>query len=94
VTYSTGTGSDGRWYLNLQDANGTTALLGPLTGSTGLAFSYYDATGAVTAVPTQVAQIGLTVRGQSLDRIYKGSTTAFAGDSIVTRVTLRNNPRF
>lgn len=94
VTYSTGTGADGRWYLNFQDANGTQPLLGPLTGSAGLAFDYYNAAGAVTAVPAQVAQIGLTVREQSLDRINKGSTSSYAGDSIVTRITLRNNPRF
>ena len=94
ITYSSGAAADGRWYLNLQDANGTTPLLGPLTGASGVAFTYYDAAGNVTAVPTQVAQIGLTIREQSVDMINKGSTSAFAGDSIVTRIALRNNPRF
>jgi prepilin-type N-terminal cleavage/methylation domain-containing protein len=94
VTYSAGVAADGRWYLNLQDTNGTTPLLGPLNGSAGLAFTYYNAAGAVTAVPTQVAQIGLTVRGQTVDRINKGATSGFAADSLVTTVTLRNNPRF
>jgi hypothetical protein len=94
VTYSTVNAADGRWYLNMQDNNGNTPLIGPLSGSTGVAFTYYDSAGTVTATPARVSQIGLTVREQTLDKVNKGTTSAFAGDSIATRITLRNNPRF
>ncbi|HEV7388751.1 MAG TPA: prepilin-type N-terminal cleavage/methylation domain-containing protein [Gemmatimonadaceae bacterium] len=94
VTYSTGTGSDGRWYLNLTSPSGTQPVLGPLPDANGVAFTYYDVNGAVTAVPASVRQIGLSVREQSLNRIRKGATSAYAVDSLSTRITLRNNPRF
>jgi prepilin-type N-terminal cleavage/methylation domain-containing protein len=94
VTYATGAGSDGRFYLNLTSPAGTAPVLGPLPNANGVAFTYYDANGAITAVPTAVRQIGLAIRSQSVNRIHKGSTTAYAVDSLATRITLRNNPRF
>jgi hypothetical protein len=95
ATYGTGlSATDNRYYLNLTNASGTTPLLGPLPNAAGVTFTYYDAAGAVTAVPANVRQIDLTVRSQSLNRIKKGSTTAYAVDSLSTRITLRNNPRF
>jgi prepilin-type N-terminal cleavage/methylation domain-containing protein len=95
VTYGTGAGSDGRYYLNMTTAGGTAQpVLGPLPDAAGVAFTYYDLNGAVTANPLLVAQIGMMVRAQSANRIHKGTTTAYAVDSLATRITLRNNPRY
>ncbi len=95
VTYGTGAGSDGRYYLNMTTEGGTAQpVLGPLPDAAGVAFTYYDANGAITANPLLVAQIGLMIREQSVNRIHKGTTTAYAVDSLATRITLRNNPRY
>jgi prepilin-type N-terminal cleavage/methylation domain-containing protein len=94
VTYATGLAADGRYYLNMTTPAGTAPVLGPLPDAAGVTFTYYDANGAVTATPTAVRQIGLSVREQSVNRIRKGTTTAYAVDSLLTRITLRNNPRF
>jgi hypothetical protein len=94
VSYATGAGSDGRYYLNYTTSQGTAPVIGPLPDANGVTFTYYDANGAVTATPASVRQIGLSVRSQSVNRIRKGSTTGYAVDSLSTRITLRNNPRF
>jgi prepilin-type N-terminal cleavage/methylation domain-containing protein len=94
VTYATGLAADGRYYLNLTNSNGTQPVLGPLPDAAGVTFTYYDVNGNVTATPTAVRQIGLMVREQSVNRIGKGATKAYAVDSLSTRITLRNNPRF
>ena len=65
-------------------------LVGPLMNN-GLAFSYFDINGAPPALTTQIVSIGVTVRGRSARRV---SGRGFLQDSIVTRVTLRNNARF
>lgn len=65
-------------------------LVGPLTDN-GLAFSYFDINGAPPALTTQIASIGVTVRGRSARQV---SGRGFLEDSIVTRVTLRNNASF
>ena len=65
-------------------------LVGPLMDD-GLAFSYFDVNGAPPALTTQIASIGVTVRGRSARQV---SGRGFLQDSIVTRVTLRNNARF
>jgi prepilin-type N-terminal cleavage/methylation domain-containing protein len=65
-------------------------LVGPLMDN-GLAFSYFDINGAPPALTTQIASVGLTIRGRSARRV---SGRGFLQDSIVTRVTLRNNARF
>ncbi len=65
-------------------------LIGPLT-TDGLAFQYFTATGGVPTANTEIASIGLTVRGRSVDPL---SRTGYLLDSIITRITLRNNPRF
>jgi hypothetical protein len=94
VTYATGLAADGRYYLNMTTPAGSAPVLGPLPDASGVEFTYYDANGAVTAVSTAVRQIGLAVREQSANRIRKGTSTAYAVDSLLTRITLRNNPRF
>jgi prepilin-type N-terminal cleavage/methylation domain-containing protein len=94
VTYATGQAADGRYYLNLTNSNGTQPLIGPLPDANGVAFTYYDVNGAVTGVTTAVRQVGLAVREQSANRIRKGTSTNYAVDSLLTRITLRNNPRY
>jgi hypothetical protein len=66
------------------------ALVGPLTAD-GLAFSYFDVNGGLPALTTQIASIGITIRGRSVSQV---SGAGFRQDSIITRVTLRNNARF
>ena len=65
-------------------------LVGPLM-TNGLAFSYFDINGAPPALTTEIASVGVTVRGRSANQV---SGRGFLQDSIVTRVTLRNNTRF
>jgi hypothetical protein len=65
-------------------------LVGPLMAN-GLAFSYFDINGAPPALTTQIASVGVTVRGRSARQV---SGRGFLQDSIVTRVALRNNARF
>ena len=98
VTYSVfQSPTDQNWYLGQQNntQGGTNQpVIGPLIGATGVTFSYYDSAGVVTAVPTQVAQIGIVLRARTASPIRDASgVQAFKVDSIVTRVALRNNPR-
>ncbi len=93
-------GTDGRWWMGQRTANrsGTwtavRALIGPLTAD-GLSLAYYDTTGAVTGTLTEIATVAVTVRGESRDRVRSGvGTIDYARDSLITRVALRNNPRF
>ena len=65
-------------------------LVGPLT-TNGLAFSYFDINGAPPGFTTEIVSVGVTVRGRSSSPV---SGRGFLQDSIVTRVTLRNNARF
>lgn len=92
--YATG----GTYYVgdSVSGQGGWQALIGPLFGSNGLTFSYYDSTGAVTASRTQVAQIGIVLRAQTAvpTRPASSGTTAYQVDSVTTRVALRNNPRW
>jgi prepilin-type N-terminal cleavage/methylation domain-containing protein len=98
-TYKLYQESDGKWYLGLRTGAGNpqaiAPIVGPLIGANGLTLSYYDGAGAVTAVPTNVAQIEIRVRGQTAQpvRLADGTQTNQV-DSIVTRVALRNNRRF
>jgi prepilin-type N-terminal cleavage/methylation domain-containing protein len=88
--------SDGRWYVGMTIAGQPTQpLIGPLTGPNGLTFNYYDANGAVTAVPAQVAQIEIILRAETVAQVRPGYTNApaYQIDSVDTRVALRNNPR-
>jgi prepilin-type N-terminal cleavage/methylation domain-containing protein len=68
-------------------------IAGPLT-ATGLQLTYYDANGAVTAVPANVARVGIAIAGRSYDQVR--NTSGAIGrltDNLVTHVALRNNPR-
>jgi len=94
-TYRVYQAADGQWYLGLRNAGGLQPLVGPLIGANGMTLSYFDAAGAVTAVPANVAQIEIRVRGQTAQpvRLADGRQMNQV-DSIVTRVALRNNRRW
>jgi type II secretory pathway pseudopilin PulG len=84
---------NGRWWLGRKVGNaaGYEQLTGPLLapGSNGLAFTYYDTLGAVTANAAAVGRIAFTIRSQS----YKNTTVAqsftYQRDSITTNVAVR-----
>ncbi len=86
----------GDWYVGLTTSNGQQPLIGPVL-SNGLAFAYYDSTGAVTAVPARVARVDITLRAQTTQQIRarSGSNSLVRMvDSVLTSVALRNNRRF
>jgi prepilin-type N-terminal cleavage/methylation domain-containing protein len=91
--------ADGKYYLgyqNLTSGGSIQPLIGPLAGSAGLEFDYYDSTGTATALPAQVAMIAIHVRSQTAQAVRSQGATgtiAVKVDSITTRVALRNNPR-
>ena len=81
-------GSD--WFLGRREA-GTSwvPMVGPMSSPTdgGLDLVYRDEFGAITPDPARVRQIDLTVRTASEVRSVSG---AMVGDSITTRIFLRN----
>jgi len=98
VVYRSYQAADGNWYLGQRNPALTGTIqpvIGPLIGANGVSFAYYDTAGAVTAVPTQVAQIEIVLRARTAAPIRSGGTGAqtYKVDSLVTRVALRNNPR-
>ena len=67
-------------------------VVGPLNGS-GVAFTYYDISGATTSTLAEVASIEITLRGVT-DRLVNvgvGSALATKTDSLSLRVQLRNS---
>lgn len=79
--------SGGEYYLGRTDVAGTTSIMvGPLT-STGIRFSYYDSVGGITTTPSLVYSIGVTITTQSRVKDERGN---FIGDSLTTRIHLRN----
>lgn len=93
-------GADTRWWLGQRTANRTGSwtsvqgLVGPLAAG-GLGFQYFDSTGAVTATLANIASIGMFLRAESSNRVRTQATNIdFARDSLISRVALRNNPRF
>ena len=93
VTYKNVQASDGNYYLSYRNSSGLTPLVGPLT-SAGLAFAYYDSTGAVTATATNVKRIriALSYQSQAMVRQANGSMDNVR-QSDTLQVTLRNNAR-
>jgi prepilin-type N-terminal cleavage/methylation domain-containing protein len=89
--------ADGLWYVGQRAGWGATLqpLLGPLTGSDGLTFAYFDSAGAPSSTAADVAQIEIVVRGRTAEpiRMVDGGM-AVGVDSLVMRVALRNNRRF
>jgi len=80
---------DGENYLGRQvsTAGSPDPLVGPLVPTLGVTFRYLDSIGGVTTVPTDVAQIEVTLRYQSQVRT---SQNRVVRDSIVARVYPRN----
>ena len=97
VTYRVYQGADGDWYLgqrNLSQGGNIQPVVGPLTGANGVTFSYFDSVGAVTAVPAQVAQIQIVLRARTTSPIRgTDGMQTYKVDSVLTLVSLRNNPR-
>jgi len=93
IPYKNVLASDGNYYLSYRNASGLTPLVGPLT-STGLAFAYYDSTGAVTAVAANVKRIRIALSYQSAQQVRQanGSIGSIL-QSDTLQVTLRNNAR-
>jgi prepilin-type N-terminal cleavage/methylation domain-containing protein len=98
ITYELYQAGDGNWHLGLRPRGGTVQpLVGPLIGSAGLLLRYFNAMGAFTAAPDSVAAIEITVRGRTAQRVHvagRAGGLRYIVDSLITRVTLRNNPRF
>ena len=90
--------SDNLWYLGLEIPLGSTIepIVGPLSGSTGLTFSYFDRAGAPTALADSVALIEIRVRGRTAAPVQRatGGGLTIPIDSLMTRAALRNNRRF
>jgi hypothetical protein len=94
VTYRLYQAADGRYYIGLRVAGSFQPLIGPVTAN-GLTLRYLNAAGAVTAVPSQVATIQVTVRAETAQPIRgPDGGLVVPVDSVVTQVALRNNRRF
>ena len=82
----------GRWWLGRKvgAAASYEKLTGPLrsAGDGGLVFTYYDAAGAVTAVPGLVAAVEFVIRAESY-RLPGSGSTSFQQDSLALRVAIR-----
>ena len=97
TTYGVFQQADGRWYVGMKDSSAAlTPVVGPLVGSNGLRFTYYDANGLVTADSSRVARIGVAILSQTATPVRQGSVSAatYQVDSLSTSTTLRNNPRW
>ncbi|HEY7684482.1 MAG TPA: prepilin-type N-terminal cleavage/methylation domain-containing protein [Gemmatimonadales bacterium] len=84
---------DRRWYVGMKTATDLQPLLGPVT-SDGLAFAYFDSSGAVTTDPTRVSLIEIRVRTEAVQPVRRAGRLERQVDSLVTLVALRNNRRF
>ena len=90
--------SDNAWYLGYcsPDCVGTPQpIAGPFLpgggGSSGVAFTYQDAAGAVTAIPANVAQVSIVVRGRTQGIVDMGGyKNSYVGDSLRFSVAIRN----
>jgi prepilin-type N-terminal cleavage/methylation domain-containing protein len=97
--------TDNKWYLGYYDCvtgrtpvcNAIQPIAGPFqayanNSTSGLQFTYYDSTGAVTATKTNVARISVVARGQGtqLVTLSGAGTPATFADSLRVEVGLRN----
>ena len=90
--------SGGRWWLGARSVSGGAAnpepVLGPLTAD-GLAFTYRDRAGNVTATIANMRSLDITLKGQTDGSIATGLEALSIGeDSLTTRIRLRNAPSF
>lgn len=81
-----------RWWLGRKvgAAPSYELLTGPLLApaSNGLAFTYYDALGAVTANPAAVGSVAFTLRTESFKNTID-SNSPYQHDSVTTKVAIR-----
>lgn len=97
ITYGAFRHTDGRWYVGMKDSSAAmTPLIGPLVGSNGLTFTYYDKNSLVTADSSKVASVRITIVGQSTTPVRQAnmSKAAYKVDTLSTLTALRNNPRW
>jgi prepilin-type N-terminal cleavage/methylation domain-containing protein len=82
-----------RWWLGRKvgAAASYELLTGPLLppASNGLAFTYYDTLGAVTANTAAVGSVQFTLRTESFKNTTVGSAYTYQHDSVTTKVALR-----
>jgi hypothetical protein len=82
-----------RWWLGrkIGAAAAYDQLTGPLLppAANGLAFTYYDTLGAVTANPSAVGTVAFTLRTESYKNASVGQTTGYQHDSVTTKVAVR-----
>lgn len=96
--YSLYKASDGGWYLGYCSpacAGAPQPIAGPFLpaggGTSGVSFSYTDANGAATAVPANVAQVSVVVRGKTQGVVdMAGYKNTQVGDSLRFSVAIRN----
>jgi prepilin-type N-terminal cleavage/methylation domain-containing protein len=88
----------GRYWLGRRrtDEVSYTGVVGPLTppgANAGLVLTYVDTFGVVTADPTMVGSVHLSVRSQSFGRApgLSGDANTYIQDTLSTRAYLRNN---
>jgi Tfp pilus assembly protein PilE len=85
----------GRWWLGARvgAAESYEKLTGPVSSPAdgGLMFTYYDQNGAATLDPTQVAEVQIVIRAESVGKIRQsgGQPPGFQRDTVATRVSLR-----
>ena len=84
---------DNRWWLGRKvgAAASYEQLTGPLLapGSNGLAFTFYDTLGAVTANPAAVGSVAFTLRTESYKKTWVGQNYVYQRDSLTTKVAVR-----
>ena len=84
---------DGRWYVGQQVGADLQPVLGPVTRE-GLAFAYFDSTGAVTNQPNRVRLVEVRVRAPTMELVRSSAgRLGTPVDSVVLAVALRNNRR-
>ena len=102
--YSLYKAGDNLWYLGYctpgcSVSNPINPIAGPFQSyvssttndSSGIRMTYYDSTGAVTSTASQVARIGVTIRGQTKSYLHvQGMTKGVYHDSLSMSIALRN----
>ena len=87
--------ADGRWWLGRKVGGAASweKLTGPLSApsDSGLAFRYYDASGATTSDPTAVRMVDIVLRGESYGKVPTagGGGPVVQEDTLTLRVSLR-----
>lgn len=84
---------NGRWWLGRKVGNAASweQLTGPLAApaSNGLAFTYYDTLGAVSANTNAIGRVAFTIRTESYKNATVGSSFVYQKDSLTTTVGIR-----